>query len=203
MDNPLGDEKLQSDARLMRQVVLGDQHAKRTLIKMLWCRIYSMARHMCPFPDDLEDLTQEVMLEILKSAPRYKADGCVEAWANVVGMRTIIKKLRKTRRRQQTFVSDNVDDYEAARTLGRNVEKEVTNRARRKHVERLLEHLPPKQRAAIVLKIVLGHSVEEVAQIMDKRPDAVRYLLKKARAKLSRLASRDTTLLELMSWGSS
>ena len=192
------DEKLRSDARLMRAVACGDDTAKRELIKLLWKRVYLMVRHMCPFFDEVEDLTQDIMVEILKSANHYQATGCVEAWANVITMRTVMKRIRKVRRKQQTFMSDEVYPVESAPSSTGNAERETVSKARRECVEDLMGKLGPDERAVMVLKVMEGHSVEETAEILGKKADAVRYLFKKARSKLSQLVMKNKKTQDLL-----
>jgi RNA polymerase sigma factor (sigma-70 family) len=61
--------------------------------------------------------------------------------------------------------------------------------------------LPELQRCAVILKDVLGHSVDEVASIAECSPTAAKSALQRGRAALRRLAQapEDTTRLPLMS----
>lgn len=48
-----------------------------------------------------------------------------------------------------------------------------------------LQHLPPRQRAALVLRDVLGYRAAETAAILDCTPNAANNLLKRARATIA------------------
>jgi RNA polymerase sigma-70 factor (TIGR02960 family) len=55
-----------------------------------------------------------------------------------------------------------------------------------------LQHLPPRQRAALVLRDALGYRAAEAAEILDCSLDTVNGSLKRARASLSGLLPGDT-----------
>jgi DNA-directed RNA polymerase specialized sigma24 family protein len=97
------DAKLSSDQELMRQVAAGDERAKRTLVTLLYRRVANRARYLCRNGAEAEDVTQEVLLQILESAGRFRADGCVEAWADVITARTASKHVSRFRRLRWLF----------------------------------------------------------------------------------------------------
>ncbi len=194
-----GDQKLREDAELMLEVSQGSAAAKRILVSRVWNRVYSMAQHMCPVRDEVWDLAQEGMLEILRSAPSYKGQGCLEAWANVICARTLMWRLRRLRFWWRTSFSYEEEVTELPSPPRSDPGEDQLHCARRvNRLRSILSQLSAKQRMAVVLKVVLGHTIDEVAEIMRKHPDAVRYLLKQARKKISRMALRDPLLRELV-----
>lgn len=188
------DPKLQDDERLMKQVAAGDKAAKKQLIVMLWRRVNNMSRHLSPYVDEAEDFTQEALLQILRSAPNYRADGCLEAWADIITVRTVMKMLRDLHRKRQFF-----GGWSDERISGSDMEQHLLRKARGERVTELLYRLQPDRRVALVLKLVHGYKVSEVAAMMDRPVHTVRYLLRKGRARLRRLVVKDRTLRELFS----
>jgi RNA polymerase sigma-70 factor (ECF subfamily) len=59
--------------------------------------------------------------------------------------------------------------------------------AEREQVQLILQRLPPKRRAALVLREVYGLPVEQVGQILGMRRDAVKMTLSRARAQFRQL----------------
>lgn len=190
--------KLVRDAALLRQVSAGDRAAKVELVRVLWPRVHGMARHMSPYSDEAEDLAQEAMLQILGAAHRYKAEGCVEAWADTIAARTILRKLRRMHLLRRIFPLGPPPP--AAAEPGEtapDAEAEALRRATAEKLTELLHRLPPDQRLALVLKVVRGHTLEEVATMMNRSGPSVRYLLRKGRARLGELAAKDGGAREL------
>lgn len=56
-------------------------------------------------------------------------------------------------------------------------------------IEHLVVHLPPKERACVLLKDVLDHSLEEIAELVDSTTGGVKAALSRGRAKLATLSS--------------
>jgi RNA polymerase sigma-70 factor (ECF subfamily) len=57
-------------------------------------------------------------------------------------------------------------------------------------IERLVIHLPPKERACILLKDVFDHSLEEIADLVGSTVGGVKAALSRGRAKLAALPSQ-------------
>ncbi len=187
-------QKLRRDARLVRRAAGGEREAQIELVSQLWPRIHGIAFHLSPFSEEVEDLTQDALLQVMEAAPRFRAEGCLEAWADTIAVRTILRRLALLHRQNRTFVlrqrETASEDQDAA---GAYEDKQRADR-----VAALLHQLPPDQRMALVLKLVKGHSVAEVAEQMSCSVHSVRYLLACGRRELRRLAREDRPLRELM-----
>jgi RNA polymerase sigma-70 factor (ECF subfamily) len=191
--DPVNERKYEDDARLVERVTAGDRTAKIELAKRLRRQVERRVCYLSPFYAEVEDLTQEVMLEIFLSAPRYQADGCIEAWADAITVRTVLKKLKQIFRRRRVFTFTDAD-IEPAKT---DIEQDVLRKARSERISAILRGLPPEQSMAMVLKLVHGYSLKEVASLMDRRIESVRYLLRKGCRNASRLAAKDKCAMEL------
>lgn len=197
-----GKNKLEYDKLLMDQVKRGDRDAEQKLLVHLWRRVSNMTRYMSPYKQEAEDLTQEVLIEILKSSKSYEAEGCVEAWADVIAVRTILKRLRRHHRLRQLLVfqksdKNEIDEYEIV-AADDNVEDAFHRKALLNQVIHILRKLKPDERSVVVLKLVYGFSVLEISEMMEKRPESIKYLLQKGKGDLKRLAFKDVRLKDLV-----
>ncbi len=186
-------QKLVRDARLLERVAAGDPHARQQLVVQLLPRVTRMARHMSANADLVDGLTQDVMVQVLLAAPRYRADGCLEAWADRIAARTILRRLHKERRHDGP-----VDPILLGHDGDTEVDEQVADRARARCVAQMVSQLPTDQRVALVLKVVLGHSVAETSQLMGRTTWSVRYLLRKGLATLRQQVTGDGDLQELL-----
>jgi len=196
-------KKLETDKVLLARVAEGDRAAQHRLLVMLWRRVSNMSRYLSPYSQEAEDLTQEALLEILKSAKTYNADGCLEAWADVIAVRTILRRLKKHHRMRRFFVlqqsQSNETDYFELIASDDDLEKDLTSKAGFNRVMRLIGRLKPEFRTVLILKLIYEYKLDEIADLTDLKPQSIRYLLQKGRAKLRKIALQDRELQEILS----
>jgi RNA polymerase sigma-70 factor, ECF subfamily len=156
---------------------------------------------------DAEDLLQETLLSAWQALDRF--DGrSLRAWLYRIATNRCLNYLRDTSRRPQT--PSSVDPGSPFARAARSQEPwwlepypdaligdvESGPEARYEARESIalsfvagLQRLPAQQRAAVVLRDVLGFSAAEVAEMLDTTPASVNSALQRARAGLE--ASRD------------
>lgn len=187
------DAKLSADSQLVRDVLSGDESASRTLMTQLYRRVHSRVRYLCHNDAEAEDLTQETLLQILESLRNFRADGCLEAWADVIAVRTVIRTMVRVRRSRWLF--GGIGPEPAATSS--NPEQAVNERARSGRLHALLCRIPTQWREVVVLKLVYGYSAKEVAAMTGKSLKTVQYHIKRGRAELRRLVLKDVELREM------
>ncbi len=194
---PVRDEKLLRDQSLMERVASGNPKAQEELVTMLWRRVNNMARHFSPDPTEAEDLSQEVMLQILRFAKSFRADGCVEAWADTIAVRTIMKRIRRLRAKWSFVHLDWIGSADPATAT----ENQVLQRERSENIAVLLSKLKENQRMVLLLKLGYGYTIDEVASLTGKSSVRVRQLLRKGRTVLRKQAAKDPRWVELLKRG--
>jgi RNA polymerase sigma-70 factor (ECF subfamily) len=195
---PKTEAELAADRRMLEAVSRGKPQAQRALVERLWNRVRGVARYLSRDRDEAEDLAQEALLAVITAAGSYRGQGALEAWADVITVRTIrhrLRRLRWTRWLQGTPLNEGMEPADPA---GEDPERELVRRTRAERLGEVLARLSQRQHLAIVLKLVHGYSVEEVAELLGEPPDQVRYLLRQGRKKLRRILQKDPLLGERM-----
>ena len=128
---------------------------------------------------DGEDVMQEALFEAYRKLGQYDESRALSPWLFRIAHNRCIDFLRRraVRRQAETVAvePDAVSPIEpAGPALGRAL-------------ERLVIHLPPKERACRLLKDVFDYSLEEVADLVDSTPGGVKAALSRGRAKLAAL----------------
>lgn len=159
---------------------------------------------------DAEDAVQETMVRAWRNLNRFQERASLRTWlyriATNVCLDALSDRSRRARPIEEGPVGSVDDPLEArprthwlepipdARALPADAdphERAVLSQSIRLAFVAALQHLPPRQRAALLLTEVLGWSAADVAECLDTSVAAVNSALQRARATLS---SRDTTL---------
>jgi RNA polymerase sigma factor (sigma-70 family) len=139
-----------------------------------------------PEPDDL---AADVFLQAVKALNRFKGDGAAfRSWLFCIAHNKLIDDSRYRSRRPVEPVGEPADD--AAAPVG--VEDEVMTHLAEDRVKSLLDRLTFDQRNVLLLRIIAGLTVEEVASALGKNAPAVKALQRRGLACLKREISAQT-----------
>ena len=125
---------------------------------------------------DGEDVLQDTLVKALSARAEGARVDNFEGWLFRIAHNTSLDLLR---RRSRTTIVPITDDFEAAPMP----EADIAAVSFQTFLQ-----LPELQRCAVILKDVLGHSIEEVASIADCTPAAAKSALQRGRSTLRRLA---------------
>lgn len=123
-----------------------------------------------------EDVAQEAFIRLLQAARRYRPTAAFRTYFYRIITRLCIDR---TRRKQPTGIANIPDVPDPA--LG-PTERLIDES--RVQVREAIDHLPSKQKAAILLKHFEGLSYAEIAQVLGVTPKAVERLISRAGASL-------------------
>jgi RNA polymerase sigma-70 factor (ECF subfamily) len=148
-------------------------------------RIARIARALLRDAADADDATQASLLEILRSAPRYRGDGSFDGWADRIAVRTTIRVARQRRVRGLRIEAAEPD------SLPSEPAPESYRDELPRDVKEYLGDLPEARRTALVLRHALGYSIDEIAELTGVSPNTVKDRLLAAREQVRKLVRRD------------
>jgi RNA polymerase sigma-70 factor, ECF subfamily len=137
---------------------------------------------------DGEDVVQETLAKACYALAQMEAPPALRPWLFRIAHNTALDFVRRYEHRH-VHASENLDEVSEVSELppdGERVEAALT----------VFSALPPLQRSALVLKDVLGLSLEETADTMQTSVAAVKAALLRARANVTR-ASTDARPVEI------
>ena len=125
-------------------------------------------------PQEAEDCLQETLIAALRAYPRLRPDSNLRAWLLTIARNKALDSHRARARRPVP-----VAEPDAGATPGDGMPA-----ARDDELWRLVRELPPKQRAAVVLRFVNDMAHSEIAHVLDCSEAAARRSLHEGLAKL-------------------
>ena len=158
------------DSRLLA-ASRGDRAAAEALLRELLPRIRNLSRALLGSDRDVDDVSQKVLIQVMKGLSSYRGDGSLSAWCDRITVRTAIAHARRSRAEAVTSLSDEASETLAADDVSDDY-------LAKRDAVLLLDVLPVEQRSAVVMHHVLGFSVPEIAEHEAISPDTVKSRLR-------------------------
>jgi RNA polymerase sigma-70 factor (ECF subfamily) len=169
----------QSDRALLDRVAAGDREALRELYLFYHRRLTSFLLRFTRRQDLVEEVINDTLYVVWCKAGEFRGDSRLSTWILGIAYRRALKTLR--RRGHQLFHAERIDDecLAAPDELGAAETSEWVALA--------MQQLSADQRLTLELAYGLGHSCEEIAEIMDCPVNTVKTRMFHARAKMRTL----------------
>ena len=140
---------------------------------------FRVARSVVNSASDAEDVAQDAMLQAYKRFERLRDPSRFRAWLVRITFRLALDQARASRRREQretvwavAIPRPTAEDLAASREFGRRLDQ-------------AMESLPEKFRLVLALSAMDGHSLEEVAELLQLPVGTVKSRLHTARKRLA------------------
>jgi RNA polymerase sigma factor (sigma-70 family) len=157
----------------LRRAQAGHRAGFDDLVRHLDPRLVGFAR--ARGADDPEGLADEVLVQMCRGIGDFEGNlAQFRAWVFTIARNRIIDERRRAARRVDAVPT------EPARLPDASVDVDLPDGEQRERVEALLAGLTDDQREIVVLRVVVGLSVEETAAIVGRRAGAVRALQHRA-----------------------
>lgn len=170
-----------SDAAVVAAVLNGDADSYGLLVRRHQGGLYRQARGMGLAPDTAEDMVQETLVKAYSGLRSCRKPERFGAWASRILRNQCLDHLKSPRRRAVSFEEEGPGAEAAPGTdPGTELQHELDD---------ALQRLSPLLREAFLLKHASGYTYEEVAEITDASPSAVKMRVHRAREELRDLLS--------------
>lgn len=152
------------DGELLLAVARGDQAAFERLYDRLAPLVYGIVRRVVRDPDQSEEVTQEVLHEVWRTATRFDPGrGAARSWVATMAHRRAVDRVRSeqaSRARTETVgIREQVRDYD-------EVSEQVERRLEYQQVRDALSALTDLQREVVELAYFQGYTYRQVAELL-------------------------------------
>lgn len=175
-------EDRSSPTRLER-VAAGDQGAVQECITDFGKAVWSLALRLSPTHADAEDATQEIFLDLWRSARRYDpGKGSELGFIMTIARRRLIDRIRRTNARPITEPESLLPASEAlvSSAASPEVNAEVSMAVR------ALDTLSVEQRRVIAMSVFQGLTHREIADVTGKPLGTVKTLIRRGLIQIRR-----------------
>jgi RNA polymerase sigma-70 factor (ECF subfamily) len=190
-----------TEHQLLQAVRAGDEGAFEPLVGPYRGELHAHCYRMLGSVHDAEDALQEALLRSWRGLKRFEGRSSLRSWLYTIATNTCLNQLAKRPKRvlpidygpswdphegvgEPVVESVWIEPYPDAQ-LAAGLASPEARYEQRESVElafvATLQHLPPNQRAVLILREVLGFSAAEVAEALDTTVASVNSALQRAR----------------------
>jgi RNA polymerase sigma-70 factor, ECF subfamily len=173
-----------ADAELVARCRAGDPDAFRDIYQRHATRLYNVAWRMSGSPADAEELVQEIFLLAYRKLDTFKGESALGTWLYRLAINLCLDRLRSKQGRRDQMTEPLVDGEGQTADDPGTAPLDVVSRI---DLERAIERLPDRYRAAFLLHDVEGLDHREVGNVMGIAEGTSKSLVHKARRQLRAL----------------
>jgi len=173
-----------------------DGAAFRELFRIHVTAVHRVVYRLAGPGADVEDLVQTSFVEAFRSLPDFRGDALFSTWLTRIAVRVTLHA--KRRRAPVSLPLDEADEQPGDLP---GPERVASARQGLVMLDLVLAELRPKRRAAFVLHVLEGHSMEEVAAILNASVAAVKVRVHDARRHIERRCKTRPELADCLQSG--
>jgi RNA polymerase sigma-70 factor (ECF subfamily) len=174
-------QEADQDSALVERYLAGDMTAFDELMIRYERQIYRVCYRFVDNRDDAMDLAQEVFIKAFEHLPSFRKESSLKTWLYRIAINHCINYKKKHAR-------EFVEVTEYTGSVRSSVHEVMEQKEQRDHFRRLVQCLPPKQKAILELRINEQLSYEEIAQISGRSVSTIKASVFFALEKLRKLA---------------
>jgi RNA polymerase sigma-70 factor, ECF subfamily len=165
----------------------GDQIAFEAIFHHYERQIYGFIYRMMGNAEDANDLTQECFIRAYRALPQTSDDLNISAWLHRIASNACLDVLRRRQRiRWLPWESHKHEQLLHGKPLD-DPERSALSSETQEIVQRVISHMSPRNRMALILREYEGMSCEEIGQVMGLSRSAVKSVLFRGREEFRRI----------------
>ena len=151
-------------------------------------RVYNLARRMLGNDADAEDVTQDVLVQVVRKLDTFRGDAALTTWLHRVTVNAALAARRKRAQREEGRVHESLESFTEdgqhaghVRPWPRLPETIALDREQTELIEKAIAGLPEMYRDVFVLADIEQLPNSDIAELLDLTVPAVKSRLHRAR----------------------
>ncbi len=138
-------------------------------------KVFRLAKRLLVSTEEAEDATQELYFKLWRNKEKLADYKNVEAFAMTMTKNYCFDRLKSKQANNLTLVHSNYKEKDPS------LEKKIEYKDSVNNVHKLIENLPEQQKIIIQLRDIEQYDFDEICEMVDMKPTAVRVALSRAR----------------------
>jgi RNA polymerase sigma-70 factor (ECF subfamily) len=152
--------------------------------------VYNLALRMLKNREEAEETAQDVFIKVYKSLDGFKGDSKFNTWLYRIAYNTCLDRIKKLHRERS---SESINDYNPAHNQTADDSSDYIQREDSiNKVKACLNSLPGEDHALVMMYYYEDKSLEEIAAIINLKPNHIKVKLFRLRKRLEVLLSQKT-----------
>jgi RNA polymerase sigma factor (sigma-70 family) len=138
-------------------------------------KLYRLAKRLLVSSEEAEDATQEILMKLWAKNKMIESYKNVEAFAMTMTKNFCLDRLKSKQSNNLKLVHSNYADGSAS------LQRQVESKDSVSWVEKIMQDLPEQQKMVLQLRDIEEYDFDEIAELLEMQPTAVRVTLSRAR----------------------
>lgn len=168
---------------IIARVLNGDHQSYSILVQRYQNFVFTITLRYVKTREDAEEVSQDVFVKAYRSLADFKGNSKFSTWLYTITTTTCITLLRK--KKLEVHSLDNERVFEAAETMDSGMSANQIEQKSKVHmVNEAIKMLSADDAQIITLFYKGEQTLDEIAQVLGKEPNAVKVQLHRARGRL-------------------
>jgi len=191
-------DNLIDETKLVAALKNNEPWAFETVVRLHGARLLAVARRIVRNDDDANDVLQSAYLNAFRALKTFEASSQLSTWLHRIVVNVALMKIRTRRRKPEGSIEDLLPAFHED---GHHVEQFsdwsmpadvlIEREENRRAVRQCIDQLPDGYRAVLMLRDIEDRTTQEVAELLELTPTAVKVRLHRARQALTTLLRRE------------
>jgi RNA polymerase sigma-70 factor (ECF subfamily) len=153
--------------------------------------VYQLCYRFVGNHEDASDLTQDVFLRAFRGLRTFRGQSSIATWLYRIGVNVCLNHVSARSLSAKAAPLDPLESQQIVDTRAETASERLLRSERGARVRAAIAQLPPKQRAALILRIYHELSHQEIAKVLKSSAGAVKANVFHALRSLKRLLDED------------